>query len=162
MSTDSRVGYSTSDAGCATVGASAAAISLRILPDAVCTSVVIVATVQLEQPLPLSSGRRLDSTGNVTFVANHTLPVVYTEYMTLSFSGYPDVGTNRDLNVTTLGRVPCLSDLTPPLLPPSMPPPAPPPGMPLPDDETFFDEIATDYFSNMNIVAGVTVGGVSP
>ena len=62
MSTDSRVGYSTSDAGCATVGASAAAISLRILPDAVCTSVVIVATVQLEQPLPLSSGRRLDST----------------------------------------------------------------------------------------------------
>ena len=34
--------------------------------------------------------------------------------------------------------------------------------MPLPDDQTFFDEIATDYFSNMNIVAGVTVGGVSP
>jgi hypothetical protein len=34
--------------------------------------------------------------------------------------------------------------------------------MPLPDDATFFDEIATDYFSNMNIVVGVTIGGVSP
>ena len=81
------------------------------MPGAVCTGVDVVATVQL---------------GSFEFVVNATLPVVYLGHMAVSSSGYPDVGSNRDLNVTTLGLVACLSDGASPA-----PPPAPP-GMPSP------------------------------
>ena len=112
LSRDSRVDYSTPDAGCASVAAGATSNSVTIASGASCVSVVVVATVQL---------------GSFVFVANHTRPVVYVGRMSLSFSGYPDVSANRALEVTTLGLVPCLSSFRSPSSPP---PPSPPPPTP--------------------------------
>ena len=90
MSADSRVTYSavacaTTDDGSDTVTISAAAT---------CNTVTVVATVQL---------------GSFRFVVNATTAVVRMDSIALSFSGYPDVGGNGALSVTTLGLVPCYS-----------------------------------------------------
>ena len=93
LSRDSRVSFSTTDAACATVDEGSTANTLRMASNAACGSVVALATVQL---------------GPFTFVVNSSRPVVYVESMVVSFSGYPDVGSNRGRVVTTLGLVPCL------------------------------------------------------
>ena len=96
LSTDSRVTFSTPDSACATADDGESANTLRTVSGAVCTSVLAFVTVQL---------------GPFTFVVNATRPVVYVSSMGVSFSGYPDVGTNRDLVVTRVGLVPCLDSV---------------------------------------------------
>ena len=96
LSTDSRVSYSTVSAACATVASGAGSNTIRIASLATCTSVVVVASVQL---------------GPYTFVVNTTTPVVHISSMEVSFSGYPDTSHNRGRAVTTLGLVPCLSSV---------------------------------------------------
>ncbi|KAL1528137.1 hypothetical protein AB1Y20_009499 [Prymnesium parvum] len=91
MSTDSRVEYTSTDDTCASIDF--ASNGLTITKRAVCTSVTIVATVRL---------------GSFLFVVNDTRPVVYLSHIVLTFSGYPDVDENTNLNVTTLGLVPGL------------------------------------------------------
>ena len=89
VSTDSRVTYSTPDAACATV---TSANMVSITSGATCTSVVVVATIQL---------------GFDTFVVNHTRPVVYMSHIALSFTGYPTDSGNSGRAVTVVGLLPC-------------------------------------------------------
>ena len=92
MSTDARVTYSSPDPECALTDDADNIIT--IVPSATCASVMVVATAQL---------------GSFRFVVNHTRPVVYMDALRLTFSGYPDTGSNRNLAVTTLGLVPCFT-----------------------------------------------------
>ena len=94
LSIDSRVAYSTPDTACADVSTGASSNVLTMTFMSVCNSVLVVATVHL---------------GDITFAINATRPVVYMERLTLSFSGYPAVGVNDQLTVTTLGLIPCLT-----------------------------------------------------
>ena len=73
MSADERASYSATDPTCAV--ADDEADTVMVISTAVCTAVTVVATVRL---------------GVFVFVISDTRPVVYLDYMTLSFSGYPD------------------------------------------------------------------------
>ena len=93
LSSDDRVSYSTPDVQCAaTAHGDGSASTLRIASNAACTEAEVEAIVRL---------------GAVEFIARHTRPVVYVASMVVSFGGFPDTGSNRDLAVTALGLVPC-------------------------------------------------------
>ena len=79
LSSDSRVSYSTADWS---VRHDVGVKRVSIVSGAACTSVLVVATVQL---------------GAFTFVVNHTRPVVFLppSGLTVTFSGYPDTSANR-------------------------------------------------------------------
>ncbi|KAL1504693.1 hypothetical protein AB1Y20_008472 [Prymnesium parvum] len=90
LSSDSRATYSTPDPTCGSVSSN----ELSIESGSMCGLVIVVVELTL---------------GSRVFVANHTAAVEYVSKLEMTFSGYPDTSTNRQIALTALGRVPCLS-----------------------------------------------------